>query len=170
MSKYAILQETSGEEFESWLYFIKIEGNEEALQHLQVQLQQVEWYILDENSTFDLELTNPVSETTAKEMTRVDLNHFAPHRKFDGKMEKINLGLKEKSSNNRKIIRVNKILSYGGIEAFIEDEDMNTDQEGSEDEENELIESKIEKGEDESSEEEDEESVQKNGTLPSTLN
>ena len=170
MSKYAILQETSGEEIESWLYFIKIEGNEEALQHLQVQLQQVEWYILDENSTFDLELTNPVSETTAKEMTRVDLNHFDPHRKFDGKMEKINLGLKEKSSNNRKIIRVNKILSYGGIEAFIEDEDMNTDQEGSEDEENELIESNIEKGEDESSEEEDEESVQKNGTLPSTLN
>ena len=29
--KYAILMETSGEEFESWYYFIRIDGNEENL-------------------------------------------------------------------------------------------------------------------------------------------
>ena len=34
--KYAILQETSGEESESWLYFIRYQGNEEALAHLAI--------------------------------------------------------------------------------------------------------------------------------------
>ena len=32
--KYAILMETSSEEYESWYYFIRVEGNEENLNHL----------------------------------------------------------------------------------------------------------------------------------------
>ena len=53
---YVVLMETSGEEFESWYYFIKVKGNEENLDHLQRQLEDIEWYILDEYNTFDLDL------------------------------------------------------------------------------------------------------------------
>jgi hypothetical protein len=35
--RYAVLQETNGEEHESWLYFIRVEGNEENLNHLQTE-------------------------------------------------------------------------------------------------------------------------------------
>ena len=72
---YAVLMETSGEEMESWMYFIRVEGNEENLKHLQDQLEQVDWYILDEMSTFDLDLEHYVSAQTAKEMTKIELNH-----------------------------------------------------------------------------------------------
>jgi hypothetical protein len=122
--KYAILMETSGEEFESWYYFIKIEGNEDNLKHLQDQLDQVEWYILDELSTFDLELENPVSAITAKEMTKVDLNAKSFHRKFDGKLQKINLDFKPKDGNETKICKTFDILGYGSIDEFIDDEDI----------------------------------------------
>ena len=122
--KYAILMETSGEEYESWYYFIKYQGNEEALNHLQNQLSQVDWYILDDLSTFDLELDYLVSERTAKEMTKVDLNHTSFHRKFDGKMKKINLGFKRKDSNKKKMSRAFKVLGYGQIEDYVSDEDI----------------------------------------------
>ena len=89
---YAILMETNGKECESWYYFIRMKDNIEALKHLQKQLETVEWYILDDLSTFDLELENTVSATTAKEMSKVDLNHYSFHRKFDGKLDTIHLG------------------------------------------------------------------------------
>src|SRR5688572_5638785 len=90
---YAILQETSGEESESWYYFIRYQGNEEALQHLQKQLEKIDWYLLDDTDvcTFDLELDYLVCEKTAKEMTKVDLNHFSFHRKFDGKLQMVDI-------------------------------------------------------------------------------
>src|SRR5689334_2527555 len=94
---YALLQETSGEESESWYYFIRYQGNEEALHHLQKQFERIEWYLLDDTDvcTFDLELDYLVCEKTAKEMTKVDLNHFSFHRKFDGKLQIIDFDLKE---------------------------------------------------------------------------
>jgi hypothetical protein len=121
---YAILMETNGEEMESWYYFIRVEGNEENLKHLQDQIEQVDWYILDEYSTFDLDLEHYVSAQTAKEMTKVDLNHTSFHRKFDGKLQKIDFGFGKKDKNKRKIKRVNDILCYGAIEEFIDDEDI----------------------------------------------
>lgn len=122
--KYAILMETNGEEFESWYYFIKIEGNEENLKHLQDQLEQVEWYILDELSTFDLELDYPVSAITAKEMTKVDLNATSFHRKFDGRLKRIDLDFKSKDGTETKMCKTFDILGYGSIDEFISDEDI----------------------------------------------
>ena len=61
-AKYAVLMETNGEECESWLYFIKHDGNEDKLQHLLKQLEQIEMYIIDDLSTFDLDLEHLVSE------------------------------------------------------------------------------------------------------------
>ena len=121
---YAILMETSGENFESWYYFIRVEGNEEALKYLQNQLEDVDWYILDDLSTFDLDLDHYVSAITAKEMTKVELNHCSFHRKFDGKLQKIDLGFSKKDKNKRKIKKAFEILGYGLIEDFIDDEDI----------------------------------------------
>jgi len=122
--KYAILQETSGEESESWLYFIRYTGNEKNLKHLQEQLESVDWYIVDDLSTFDLELDHLVCARTAKEMTKVDLNSHSFHRKFDGVLDKIDFNLKHKDKNEKKMIKVFDILGYGQIEDYIDKEDI----------------------------------------------
>ena len=121
---YVILMETNGEEYESWYYFIKVEGNEDSLHHLQSQLEKIDWYILDELSTFDLDLDNPVSAQTAKQMTKIDLNHYSFHRKFDGKLQKIDFDFKKKDGNETKICKVFDLLGFGQIEDFIDDEDI----------------------------------------------
>lgn len=122
--KYAILMETSGEECESWYYFIRVDGNEENLKHLQEQLEKIEWYVLDDLSTFDLEMDHFVSATTAKEMTKVDLNATSFHRKFDGILKRIDFDFKKKDGNDTKICKVFDMLGYGKIEDFIDDEDI----------------------------------------------
>lgn len=127
--RYAVLQETNGKEFESWLYFIKYEGNEEALAHLQKQLETVDWYVLDDLSTFDIELENMVSERTAKEMTKVILNHVQPHRKFDGRLKVVDFGFRPKDSNDKRIVRVFKKLGIGMISDYVDEEDLPTDDE-----------------------------------------
>jgi hypothetical protein len=132
--KYVTLMETSGEENESWIYFIRLDGNEENLQHLQNQFDQVEWYIIDDLSTFDLDIDHPVSAQTAKEMTKVDLNHTSFHRKFDGVLQKVDLGFTKKDGNDTKICKTFDILGYGQIENFIEDEDLDEEDLVSDDE------------------------------------
>lgn len=146
--KYAILMETNPDEFESWYYFIRYDGNEEALKYLEDQLNTIEWYaVIDEDiSTFVIETQILVSEQTAKEMTKVDLNSQTFHRKFDGKLEKIELNLdrvkkpKKKSKdrhdeyNENKMAMVTSIIGYGKIERFIDMEDVDEDED--EDEEN----------------------------------
>tara|TARA_A100001011_G_C14318207_1_gene848981 strand:+ start:4354 stop:5031 length:678 start_codon:yes stop_codon:yes gene_type:complete len=122
--EYAVLQETNGEEFESWFYFIRKEGNEEALQHLQTQLESVDWYIIDGLSTFDLDLEHFVSAKTAKEMTKIELNAYAFHRKFDGKLSKIEFNFRKKDKTKKKIEKAFDVLGYGQIEDFIDDEDL----------------------------------------------
>ena len=39
--EYAVLMETNGKECESWLYFIRREGNDENLKYLQKQIQKI---------------------------------------------------------------------------------------------------------------------------------
>jgi hypothetical protein len=131
--KYAILMETNGEHCESWYYFIRHDGNEEALQHLQEQLQQVDWYVLDDLSTFDLELDHLVSAQTAKEMSNVDLNPESFHRKFDGKLEQINFDFskKDRKDNDRMIAKIYEMLGCGQIEDYIDDEDLDSEYLGS---------------------------------------
>jgi hypothetical protein len=127
---YVALMETNGKEFESWYYFIRREGNEEALKHLQDQLEKVDWFILDDLSTFDLDLDHSVSATTAKQMTKLEMNSYAFHRKFDGKLKNINFNFKKKDNrdnearNERMICKVFDILGYGQIEDYISDEDL----------------------------------------------
>lgn len=127
---YAAFMETNGKEFESWYYFIRREGNEEALKHLQDQLEKIDWFILDDLSTFDLDLDHYVSAATAKQMTKLELNSYAFHRKFDGKLQKINFNFKKKDtrdnerSNERMICKVFDLLGYGQIEDYISDEDL----------------------------------------------
>ena len=138
--RYAVLQEMNTEELESWLTFIKINGNEENLNKLQTQLESVDFQ-LDEDldyhqSAFDLEIERNVSEKTAKEMSKLDLNAYLPHRKFDGVLQEIDLKLKDldgasknkkEKINDKNIARVNKILSFGQIENFIDQEDIDSD-------------------------------------------
>ena len=114
-------------ECESWLYFIKHDGNEDKLQHLLKQLEQIEMYIIDDLSTFDLDLEHLVSEQTAKDMTKVELNSVSFHRKFDGVMKTVNLGLKRKDSNEKRIRGAHKALGFGNIDEHIEDEDIDTE-------------------------------------------
>ena len=124
--EYAALMETNGKECESWYYFIRKEGNETALRFLQDQLEKVEWYIVDDLSTFDLDLDHFVDAKTAKQMTKLELNCHSFHRKFDGKLEMINFNFKKKDlrDNERMICKVFDHLGYGQIEDFITDEDL----------------------------------------------
>ncbi len=158
--KYAILMETSGEEHESWYYFIKVEGNEENLKHLKDQLDTVEWYIIDDLSTFDLETDYYISASTAKEMTKVDLNYVSFHRKFDGKLKKIDLGFTKRDGNDTKICKTFDVLGFGQIEQFIEDEDLDSVDLVSDDEENTDNESLSDENDEDSSEEDED---RKNG-------
>ena len=139
---YATLQETNIEEHESWLTFIRYQGNEDALKHLREQLETVEWHCEEEDnmdSAFDLDTDYPVCEKTAKEMTKLDLNAYMSHRKFDGKLQQINLELKDVNSevtrkrkektNDKNIRKVNRTIRYGQIENYINEEDENSDAE-----------------------------------------
>lgn len=122
--KYAILMESNDEEFEQWYYFIKVDGNEENLKYLQKQLEKIEWEIMEDLSTFDLELEYLVSAQTAKEMTKIDLNAYSFHRKFDGTLQKIDFEFKRKDGNETKMCKVFDTLGYGKIEEYISDEDV----------------------------------------------
>jgi hypothetical protein len=121
---YVTLMETNGKECESWIYFIRVEGNMENLRHLQSQLENVDWHILDDLSTFDLDLKHYVSAKTAKEMTKIELNSYSFHRKFDGKLDRIDLEFKHMDTNEDKICKAFDLLGYGQIEDYIDDEDL----------------------------------------------
>ena len=125
--KYVALMETNGKECESWYYFIKYQGNEENLKHLFDQLESVDWYVLDDLSVFDLDLDHFVSAQTAKEMTKLELNSYAFHRKFDGVLEKVDLGFRRKDKTEKKIGKAFDLLSYGQIEDYIDNEDLDSE-------------------------------------------
>ena len=122
--KYAILMESNDEEFEQWYYFIKVDGNEENLKFLEKQLKKIDWEIMEDLSTFDLEMEYLVSAQTAKEMTKIDLNAYSFHRKFDGKLKKIDFEFKRKDGNETKMCKVFDTLGYCKIEEYISDEDV----------------------------------------------
>ena len=124
-NKYAVLCETNGEEMEQWYSFIKYNGNEKALEYLNAQLNQVEMYIIDDLSTFELDLENLISEQTAKEMIMIDINSYTDHRKFDGKLEFIDFRLKKKDDNEDMLEKIHNKLSFGDLEKYIDKEDLN---------------------------------------------
>jgi hypothetical protein len=126
--RYAVLMETNGKEFESWYYFIRYEGNEEALRYLEDQLNSVDFYIVGDLSTFDIDLEHLVSERTAKEMTLVEMNAYMFHRKFDGKLDMIDLGFKRNDKNEKKILKAFKKIGVGMIADYVDDEDVTLDE------------------------------------------
>jgi len=123
-NSYVVLQETNGEHNESWLYFIKYQGNEQALKDLKSVFDEIEWELYEDASVFDIDLENFVSENTAKEMTKLELNYFSYHRKFDGTMKNIDFNFKKSINNEKKIYKIFKYIGLGQIEDFISDEDM----------------------------------------------
>ena len=125
--RYVVLCETSGREFESWYYFIRYEGNEKALEYLQKQLEKIDMYILDDFSTFDLDLDHFFSGLTAKEMTKLEVNSYSFHRKFDGKLQMISLGLKKRDDNDDMLEKLFDKIGLGQIEDYIDDEDIDSD-------------------------------------------
>jgi hypothetical protein len=171
--KYALLMETSGEECESWYYCIKYNGNEENLKHLQEQLESVDWYILDDLSTFDLELNYLIGEKTAKELTKLELNHHSFHRKFDGVLDKVELNLRKKDKNEKKMVKVFDLLGYGQIEDYIDGEDLDeedltdTQESSSNDEDDEGDEG--DEGDDSSEKSDEEESKKEKQDIPKSL-
>ncbi len=129
--KYAILMETSGDMYESWYYFIRHEGNEDALETLSRQLDDVNWKIVRDYSTFDLDIENLVSSQTASEMIRVVLNPTFYHRKFDGTLSEIDLGFESGEKNKTRIKKTNRILGKGKIADYVDGEELVSEDEGS---------------------------------------
>lgn len=167
-NKYATLMETSGEEHESWYYFIRYNGNEENLKKLQTILEQIDWYILDDLSTFDLETEYLVCERTAKEMTKLDLNHTSRHRKFDGVLNEVVIKFKKRDDNEKKMERIFDKLGYGQIEDYIGEEDIDPEDLVSSSEESSSEESSSLSSEDEKEEKDLEEKKEKKG-IPKAL-
>lgn len=175
--KYIALMETNDKECESWYYFIKYNGNEENLKHLQEQLEKVDWYIMEDLSTFDIDLEHFVSAQTAKEMTKVELNAHSFHRKFDGVLKKIDLDFRKKDSDETKICKTFDQLGYGQIEDYISDEDLDTEdltdtEQRSSDDESSSSEKDLFSEDSSSSSEEEDKKKKKKGTgagLPASL-
>jgi len=119
---YVILMETNFDHGQSWYYFLRLEGNEDALKKLEKDLESLDWDD-NEDCEFAIDLHHPVSEQCAHDMIRVDLNSYSFHRKFDGVLDPIDFGFKEKESNEKKMKRVIKMLGMGDIEDFAHDED-----------------------------------------------
>ena len=125
--KYRVLVETSLVENESWYTFIKIDGNEQNLQFLYNQLEEIaDWHVDDDNTTsiFIMDLDKTVCAQTAKEMSKIDINHTMFHRKFDGVLQKVDFNFQPKDNTRKKIKKVHRLLEYGGIDDFINDEDV----------------------------------------------
>lgn len=127
MTKYATLTETDCETGETWYYFINMENNQEELKFLAEQLDTIEEMgIYDEDvNAYCLDVTNPVSAETAREMTRLHVNNVTPHRKFDGKMKKIDFKFKERHHDLKRQLKVTETIGNGRISLFVENEEVN---------------------------------------------
>lgn len=167
---YAILQEMNERKCQTMLTFIRTEGNMKALQTLQDQLEPIEWELMQNSSTFDLELDYLVSANTAKEMSKVDLNPIF-HRKFDGTLKRIDFGFRRTDKNRKKIGKVFDLLGNSGIEEFISDEDIDPEDLEDNPSESESWSGSMSESDSESSEEEEDEGHRRNrtGRMPPSL-
>ena len=127
-NKYAILSEKCGKYNECWYTFINVKDNMEALLHLKKQLDSVDYYIVGDLSVFDLDLETLLGSHTAREMTRLKLNYKMNHRKFDGKMEMVDLGFKDSDTNRQKIIKTFGVIGIGSICNYLDERDYTHDE------------------------------------------
>ena len=121
-NKYVVLCETNEHESESWYYFIKYNGNEKELKYLYDQLEKIEMYLIEDMSTFDLDLDHLFSEQTAREMIKLEVNSVSFHRMFTGKLQFINLELKKRDDNEDMLMKCYEILGMGQIEDYVDGE------------------------------------------------
>jgi hypothetical protein len=124
-NKYAVLMETSGEDHESWYYFLKFNGNEENLKHIQDQFNLIHDHVVLENiHLFDIDIMNLVSEATAKELTLLELNSRTYHRKFDGVLSKVDFNFLLSDNDDEKLWKIFDLIGDGDIKDFITLEDI----------------------------------------------
>ena len=121
-NKYVILCETNEHKSESWYYFLKYNDNEKELKYLYDQLDKIEMYLIEDMSTFDLDMEHLFSEQTAKEMIKLEVNSVSFHRVFTGKLQFINLELKKRDDNEDMLMKCYEILGMGQIEDYIDGE------------------------------------------------
>ena len=121
-NKYVVLCETNEHESESWYYFLKYNGNENELKYLYDQLEKIEMYLIEDMSTFDLDLEHLFSEQTAMEMIKLEVNSVSFHRMFTGKLQFVNLELKKRDDNEDMLMKCYEILGMGQIEDYIDGE------------------------------------------------
>jgi hypothetical protein len=125
---YALLAETSLDEGESWYYFIRATpANLKELAKLERVLTAIDWFSDEEGSVFDIDIEHLVSEQTAKEMCRVEINYCFYHRKFDGTLKQVDFEFKSKDSLKVKIEKVRAKIAFGRIEEYIDAEDIHPD-------------------------------------------
>ena len=124
-NKYAVLMETSPEDCESWYYFIKFNGNEDALKNLKGQFDKIEdAVIIDDINLFDLDIENLVSEECAKQFCMLELNSVMYHRKFDGVLENIDFRFKKKDDDETMMFKIFDKIGEGDIDLFVTLEDI----------------------------------------------
>ena len=121
-NKYVVLCETNEHESESWYYFLKYNGNENELKYLYDQLEKIEMYLIEDMSTFDLDLEHLFSEQTAMEMIKLEVNSVSFHRMFTGKLQFVNLELKKRDDNEDMLMKCYEILGMGQIEDYVDGE------------------------------------------------
>lgn len=124
-NEYVILSETDSDICETYYYFLKYNGNEKAIKHLEDTLKPTEdSEIYDDVHVFDIDTEHLVCEQTAFEMCRVELNNSESyHRKFDGELAFINFDIEENDDDTAILCKIHNILSFGNISDFIDDED-----------------------------------------------
>ena len=123
--KYAVLMETSGGDCESWYYFIKYNGNEEALKNINTQFSKIETpRVYDDVNIFDIDLVNLVNEETASDIIMLELNSVSYHRKFDGVLKHVDFDFKEDDNDMYRLYKIFDVLGNGNIDEYISDEDI----------------------------------------------
>lgn len=117
--------ETSPDDCESWYYFIKYNGNEDALKNMKAQFDKIEdAVIMDDINLFDLDIENLISEECAKEFCMLELNSATYHRKFDGVLDNIDFRFKKKDDDETMMFKIFDKIGEGDIDLFVTMEDI----------------------------------------------
>ena len=121
-NSYTTLFEISEKYAEAVYCFIKYNGNEEVIKQLKKDLSSIEWMLEEDQSAFELDVDHLVSATTASEIIKLDINCNLRNRMFVGKLESVPFGFKKHDDNERKMKKVNRLLSGTQIECYIDKE------------------------------------------------
>lgn len=123
VSKYVVLMETSGPDCESWYYFIKHDGNEDALRFLSSQLESIDMDVVYEDmSKFDIDIENLISLEAVNQFIMLELNSVMYHRRYDGKLEMIDFGFKKSAKDSKRLLIIDEMLGGGKIDMYVSDQ------------------------------------------------